>query len=461
MRSSIFKLFAVSSLFFILTSFVLLAGAYFFLYVTVTGLENEKIETETHELSNAYKTGGVNFLETESVEHSKIKKNTSFFVRLASPDNRTLFILAPESWKEFDIARLETISENQEAELLHISSSKEYCLEIKSTVLHDGRWLQVGISTENRGSIFDRFKKLIITLLLPLVCIGFFGGGIIAKNALRPVRRLLDAVNSIYRGEMTARVQRTYAGDELDKLAQLFNQMLEKINSLISCIKDSLDNVAHDIRTPIARLRAISEATLLQETATPDLYREALVDCIEEADRISRILNVMMDISESETGIMSLDIKRVNMSHLVAKLAEMYRYAADEKQIQILMDTTAESYAFVDENRIIQAIANVIDNAVKYTSEGGLVAIAVAADESEVCITVTDSGIGIPQDEIHRIWERLYRCDHSRSQKGMGLGLSLVKAYIQSHHGTIEVNSQLNQGTTFKIHIPTTPQTWG
>jgi signal transduction histidine kinase len=257
-------------------------------------------------------------------------------------------------------------------------------------------------------------------------------------------------------GRTEARVPaRNAQGDAVDELSSLFNTMLDRINTLIGAMGDALDNVAHDLRTPIARMRANAERAL-QSGGSSEAQREALGDCLEESERILSMLNTLMDISEAETGVLQLKREPVPLRDLLAEVVELYEDVADVKKVTVTLDPGAEVTVSGARDRLRQVFANLVDNAVKYTPSGGSVRIAVTHEAGSALVTVSDTGIGIPPDDLPRIWERLYRADRSRTERGLGLGLSLVKAYVQAHGGTVEATSQPGGGSTFTVRLPAT-----
>ena len=185
-----------------------------------------------------------------------------------------------------------------------------------------------------------------------------------------------------------------------------------------------------------------------------DSCREALADCIEESDRMLRMLNTLMDISEAESGAMTLDLEEVKGCDLIGEVLELYRYVAEDKGVGIGTACPQELHLLADPMRLRQALGNLVDNAIKYTPRGGRVEVTARLEEGRVVVAVSDTGIGMGPEELPRIWDRLYRSDRSRSQRGLGLGLSLVKAIVEAHKGEVRVSSERGKGSVFTLSFP-------
>ena len=194
----------------------------------------------------------------------------------------------------------------------------------------------------------------------------------------------------------------------------------------------------------------------LRTRAGEDGCREALADCIEESDRMLKMLNTLMDISEAESGAMTLDLEEVKGCDLIGEVVDLYRYVAEDKGVGIETACLQELHFRADALRLRQALGNLVDNAVKYTPRGGSVEVKAWGEGGRVLIAVSDTGIGMGPEELPRIWDRLYRSDRSRSQRGLGLGLSLVKAIVEAHKGEVRVSSERGKGSVFTVSLPET-----
>jgi len=330
-------------------------------------------------------------------------------------------------------------------------------LETASLLLLDGTLVEVGKSIETRLDLLRRVRAALGLGTLAIVLIALTGGWLATDAAVEPIRRLTAAAGRIVRtGRTDERVPVEASADPDDaisELTRLFNAMLDRVEGLVTGMRGALDNVAHDLKTPLTRLRGTAEMALAAP-ADPERYREALADCVEEADRVLVMLDTLMDISEAESGAMPLQREPVRLADVAARAIDLYRDVADAKDVTLASAATSDVEVSGDRVRLEQVAANLIDNAVKYTPAGGTVTVDVARDNGRALLRVRDTGVGIPTDEQARIWERLFRGDRSRAERGLGLGLSLVKAIVEAHGGTVSVDSATGQGSTFTVSLP-------
>ena len=260
----------------------------------------------------------------------------------------------------------------------------------------------------------------------------------------------------ISKGDFKRRVSVRDRGDEIKKLATTFNVMLDRIDILVTGMREMTDNIAHDLRSPITRIRGITEMTLSTGKSI-DEYETMGANTIEECDRLLKMVNTMLEISGAEAGVSHLTKEKTDMARVVRELCELFQPSAEEQGVTIISEISDSSFVYGDIQKLQRMVANLLDNALKYTPSGGTVTASVNKNEGQVVISVNDTGIGISKDEVPNIFRRFYRCDQSRSQAGIGLGLSLALAIAKAHGGGITATSHLGKGSQFAVTLPQSP----
>ncbi len=436
--------FVASSLAIVFLTYTLLASS-------LAERDRQIVTSTLREYAARYAAGGLPALARAVDIEQRSGRHERLFVRVVRGGSETLFVSMPPEWgNDFDLSRLGGRSGLWEQAP---SGSRTARLEVASAQLPGGTLLQVGKSTESREELLARFRTIVTLVSVAIVLMGLAGGMLVTRRMVAPIHRLIGAVSGITRtGNTETRVPVGTDRDAIDELSALFNEMLDRISTLIAGMGSALDNVAHDLRTPMTRLRGVAERALA--SGNVETQREALSTCLEESERILAMLDTLMDISEAETGTMRLTISDVPLATLAEEVVSVYEDVAEEKQMEVRSTVDAGLTVAGDRDRLRQVLANLLDNAIKYTPAGGTVTISARRDERDVCIEVTDTGIGIAPHDVPRIWERLYRGDQSRTERGLGLGLSLVRAIVKAHGGAVGVTTEPGRGSTFTISLP-------
>lgn len=312
--------------------------------------------------------------------------------------------------------------------------------------------VEVGAPVTPWTAVFAELRTSALLFALGALVLAVGGGYLLTRRGLRPVRELAATARDVIRsGDLSRRVPEHHSTDELGEVSTLFNGVLARNEALVAGMRASLDNAAHDLRTPLTRLRGTAEVALRNHD--PAAAEDALALCIEQSDQMLAMLRTLLDIAEAESGIMKLELRPVVLGRIAQDAVDLYAHVAEDKGITLTL-VAPEVTVRADPARLRQAIANLLDNALKYTPRGGTVTIETANDDNHGILRVRDDGEGIPAASLPHIWDRLYRAEPSRARPGLGLGLSLVKAIVDAHGGRVGATSELGKGSTFTLELP-------
>ena len=316
--------------------------------------------------------------------------------------------------------------------------------------------LQVGLVMESYSRFLAAFKGIFIITMSILILAAAGLGWFMARRAVSGVEAVTRTARKISGGTLEERVLIKGQGDEIDQLAQTFNQMLDRIQILVTEIKEMTDHIAHDLRSPLTRIRGHAEVTLTTAKSLTE-YETMAADTIEECDRLLDMINTMLLISKTESGVDIISVEEVDLAVLVHEACELFLPTTEDKGVKLSCEVPERSLLKADTRMIQRLLSNLLDNAIKYTPSGGSVTVSIVEQEENLVLIVKDTGIGISPGDLPRIFERFYRCDQSRSLEGIGLGLSLARAIARAHGGDIVAASKPNEGSTFRVILPKSP----
>lgn len=443
------------TLIFLLCAAILFFASYFIVQSSLESEQRALLRSRLLEFYATYQTGNIEMVSAELNLERMYRDERVYMLRIAGRGNDTRLLYVPPGWEDFPFRILENInpiSENNLITLKNPGNGEE--LTIASLSLPDRNILQIGISNSRKTATLAQFREAFLLTLIPLTLLCALGGMFFATRFLSPVKKLAHVTREISStGNLEKRIPAKSGGDELADLVVLFNGMLTRIENLVTGMRDNLDHVAHDIRTPLTRLRGVAEAALKNEK-NPVGLRKALENCLDESEHIFNMLSTLLEISQARSGIIQLDRQKTDLSGLLEDLIELYSYPAHEKSISLISQIAGPMTVDIDANRMRQVFSNVLENALKYTPMGKEVLVSAAAEGSAAVVRIKDNGPGIAPEEMPSIFERFYRSSVVHSEPGFGLGLYLAKTIVNAHGGTITATSTPDEGAVFTISLP-------
>lgn len=352
----------------------------------------------------------------------------------------------------------EVIEALRGVEKTYINNKQEYfeiCYPISVT---DDSAIGVFIMRASYAGDVEVYKDstaLMFYLLILIVLILLFVTMLYAKALVRPIDQIIASIEHVSQGYLEDRVSiKGYY--EIEKISDEFNEMLEKLNKLEKSRQEFVSNVSHELKTPMTSMKVLADSLLMQDHVPEEIYIEFLMDINKEIERENKIITDLLSLVKLDRKDGELNVSDVNINELLTMTLKRLEPIASKSNVDLVFESFRNVIAEVDEVKISQAFSNLTENAVKYNREGGSVKVSLNSDFRYFYVKVTDTGIGIPEDEQASIFERFYRVDKTRSREtgGTGLGLAITKSIIMMHKGTISVNSKEGEGTTFTVKIP-------
>ena len=445
---------------FLLSAGIAFAFFYYLITSTIRGRTDQDLLAEVRSFSSVMLRQGIEAVKRQAVLESQAAGEKKIFIQLVYPDGRVFSSSNMSYFRNIPVAT-EAISRmlDQGEPLFATVSSPDRSHEIRVVyaLLGPGLIVHLGQAMDDLTRIIDAFQRTFVAIMAVLFILAAVIGWFMARRALAGVENVTRTARRISGSSLTERVPVTGREDEIDQLAVTFNQMLDRIQTLVTGIKEMTDNIAHDLKSPITRIRGEAELTLVGSGSREE-YEAAAASAIEECDRLIEMINTMLFISRTEAGVTQPERAEMDIAALVRDACRLFKAPAEEKGIT-LDGRGPERLALSGDIRLVQRmIGNLLDNAIKYTRAGGRVDVAVRSPAGgRVEIEVRDTGPGISATDLPHVFERFYRGDPSRSQTGVGLGLSFARAVARAHGGEITAASSPGDGSTFTVTLPVRP----
>jgi signal transduction histidine kinase len=435
LQTSIFRI----ALLYLLLLGVTLAVLLSFIYWSTAGLierqTDETVQAEIRGLAEQYRDEGLVRLMEVIARRSGPEGSPENVYLLTGPQLQPLAgnltgwprdAVAEDGWMEVSLGRQDD------------PSGTPHIIRGRAFELAGGYLLFVGRDTVERGDFRSIVAGALAWSVLPALLLGLVGGALIARYSLSRVDAVRAASEDIVRGDLSRRVPLTGSGDEFDRLAGTINDMLARIETLMGGMRLVTDSLAHDLRSPLTRARSAIEMALRQH-ADAETYRQALEQTAAELETILRTFEALINIAQAEAGLNRLTLMGLDLSALARDLLEVYQPIAEEAGLELSGEIAADIVIHGHRQLLGQALANLLDNAIKYSAPGGRITLELAASEKGATLAVTDSGPGIPVEQRERVLHRFVRLDDSRGTPGSGLGLSLVAAVAKLHDVDLEL----------------------
>jgi heavy metal sensor kinase len=439
-----------------------LAFAFFYFFVTaaVRGQTDQELQAEVNTFVAVMGLQGLEAAKRKALLDSQAAGEKKIFIRLLYPDGRVFSSSNMSYWRNIFVSE-EAIRRMlaQERPVYATMRSPDAVHEVRVVyaMIAPGLILQIGRAMDDLTRVIAAFQKVFVGTMAALFILAVVIGWFMARRALGGVERVTRTARRIAAGRLAERVPVGPRGDEVDRLAATFNRMLDRIQALVTGVKEMTDNIAHDLKSPLTLIRGQAEVALTAGGTTRD-YEAMAGSAVEECDRLLGMIDTMLFISRSEAGVSRPDLRETDIAALVQSACGLFQALAEEKGIALACETPERLTLMADLRLLQRMLANLLDNALKYTPAGGAVKACLSpAPGGGVTIAVTDSGPGVSEADRPRIFERFYRGDRSRSQPGSGLGLSFARAAARAHGGDITVQRPPGGGSRFLVRLPASP----
>ena len=315
--------------------------------------------------------------------------------------------------------------------------------------------LLVTFSVSDLSDTIGQVRKVLVFMVMGIVALILLLAVNGSRKLMQPFNEMSKSIDEMQMGYGENHLQ-VVNYVETKKMADAFNSMLARIKAVDDSRKDFVANVSHELKTPLASVKVLADSLVEQEDVPKEVYQDFMQDITKEIDRENNIINDLLSLVKMDQGQGALNIKSVNINEILEQTISRIRPLMDRRGIQLVYENLRPVTAEVDESKMMQVFTNLIENAVKYNKDNGWIHVTLNSDNQYFYLKVEDSGIGIPEESLDRVFDRFYRVDksHSREIGGTGLGLSIVRNIVLLHRGAIQVDSTEGKGSTFSVRIP-------
>ncbi len=406
-------------------------------------------------------SGYLSTQESESVENQIDVLSQSYGGRIMLVDENLTIVKDTYNVDEGKTIIWENVVKSFQGETTSLYDDENDYLIVTIPIVSDtDESTVIGVLAINKSMSYidtnlEYFVSAATILLLIFLVIVFILALLLSSRMSRPYRKFISSIKDVDHGVKES-VGEVSDYTETSDLSEAMNSLLNRLYMVDESRQEFVSNVSHELKTPLTSMKVLADSLIGQENVPIELYQEFMTDIGEEIDRETKIINDLLSMVKMDRTQESLNISPVSMNELIELILKRLRPIAEKRHIELLFESFRPVTAEVDEVKITLAISNLVENAIKYNEDGGWVHVTLNADHQYCYIKVEDSGMGIPEESLDRIFERFYRVDksHSREIGGTGLGLAIVKSAITLHHGDIKVHSVLEQGTIFDVRLP-------
>ena len=448
LRTTAFRL----SLIYALTFSLLAATAMGFVYLTtkkeLMNQTDARLQLEANILINQYRAKDIDAL-FESLQQKQHDSRTSFFIYVLvhrdQKDITTGFVpeyTTPDGKQAFATLPMGLLLKTDE-------DHDDDPVRVLLTQLPNGYQLLVARDLNDQQKVLRKIFNTVILTILVTLTLALIVGMVFGQQVVRRIEKVRKTAGEIIDGDLSRRMPVNRRNNEFDQLSRTINSMLQRLEQLMHGMRNVTDNLAHDLRKPLNRIRNRLEVILL-EPRDDDTYRETIARTVEDTEELIATFNALLSIARAESGERRQDWDEVDLTELLEQLAELYEAAAEEENLSFTADIARDLKLHGNRQLLAQAVTNLLDNAMKFTPSGGRVTLTATRNNGNIIVAVEDTGPGIAEQDREKIFERFVRLDSARSAPGSGLGLSLVKAVASLHQAEVKVSGR-NPGTRFEL----------